>query len=43
MVALMIILSAVTFTYSVFLIARFGIKRKESDEYESADKVDETK
>lgn len=43
MVALMIILSAVTFTYSVFLIARFGIKKKENEEYVSADKVDETK
>lgn len=38
MIAVMIILCAVSITYSIFLIARFGIKRKEGEEYVSADK-----
>lgn len=33
MVYFMLILCAVSLTYSVFLIARFGIKRKESTEF----------
>lgn len=41
MVALMIILCAVTLTYSVFLLARFGFKHKENDEYVSADKQED--
>ena len=33
MVYLMLTLCAVSLTYSVFLIARFGIKRKESSDF----------
>lgn len=33
MTYLMLVLCAVSLTYSVFLIARFGIKRKESSEF----------
>ncbi len=43
MSAFMIVLSAVTFTYSVFLIARFGFSKRESDNYVPADKDDESK
>lgn len=41
MTAFMIILCAISLTASVFLIARFGIKKKESDEYVSADNSQE--
>lgn len=41
MVALMIILCAVSLTASIFLIARFGIKKKENDEFVSADLKEE--
>ena len=37
MTALFFILAAVTFTVPIFLIARFAIARKESDEYVAAD------
>lgn len=33
MTYLMLTLCAISLTYSVFLIARFGIKRKESSEF----------
>lgn len=33
MVYLALVLCAICFTYSVFLIARFGIKKKESSEF----------
>lgn len=42
MIALMIILCAVSLTASIFWIARFGIKKKENDEFVSADLKEET-
>ena len=32
---LMLVLCAVSFTYSVFLLAKFGLKKKENVEYVS--------
>ena len=43
MTAFMIVLSAVTITYSVFLIARFAIPKHENDDYVPADKDEEPK
>lgn len=33
MVYFMLVLCAISLTYSVFLLARYGIKRKESSEF----------
>lgn len=43
MTAFMIILSAISITYSVFLIARFAIAKKENSDYVRADKEPDEK